>query len=141
MTPAPTDTALRELDAEIARLRGWRHDPTSPRGLGIRWRPAATLPEYEWNAARYALADRDGTLQELDDAPPPFSSEWALAGPLADELAAAAELQVTIETCDSGWECCVEHPESGAFWIGTGETAPEAIARAYLAWRRSQPAT
>lgn len=57
---------LRELDAEIARRRGWTCDLVA----------AVTGSHWCWRSP-------DGTPEA---APPPFSSDWAWAGVLLEEM-------------------------------------------------------
>lgn len=112
-----TETDLRALDEEIARLRGW---------------VVVTVPFVSAWPRRWKAADGSGErdcdtecLPLYTDDPPPFSSDWALAGPLLVEMGGAVSPHE-----DDGWIAGQD------FLIGSrGATPTEAIARAWLVWR------
>lgn len=117
---------LREIDEAIARLRGW----TNPGGSWFC--PASEAqPVHDWWMTNALGDDAYAGWSEHD--PPPFSSWWAVAGPLLEEagLALYAPRPPNVE----GWLACwrgvggcegCESSEEGA-------TPTEAIARAWLA--------
>ena len=120
-----TDVAtLRELNEEIALASGWRRQD-APGGLGGIWYPPP--------------GHASAILVHAPDYPPPFSSEWALAGPLLEEM---GEDRATLETVDlggiddeddlPGWECSWQR-SPGIFDAGSASSPCEAIARAWLA--------
>jgi hypothetical protein len=133
---------LRALDEEIARARGWvRHD-----GLWTRdeWSPFGTFgPDVEWAHEIMAMV-RGGRFLDCEDprtAPPPFSSEWALAGPLLAESGDDPDVaSASVELCEDGWDCVIQTGALGTFrtFDGTSATPCEAIARAWLAWARGK---
>lgn len=135
-----TTNELRALDEEIARLRGW----AVRRGI-----LAGAIVEAWWPDADSAQGDcyAAGECSGPQDSAPGYSSSWGLAGPLLEEAAPGAN--VTLENCDAGgeeesdvcaWEVCiVMHEPPRPYYIGTGATPYEAIARAWLAWRKAQP--
>ena len=99
--PMPTDTSLRELDVAIARLRGWE------------WR-TVEFGESEWVSPPDLYGLHDCRESDTPDSnPPPFASEWAFAGPLAEQLP-PEELHLLLRT--------------------SGKLTPTAIALAWYAW-------
>lgn len=124
-----------ELNAEIARLRGWTRGPHG-------WRPLAPAPAWE-SAAYDAQAPAP-----LDDAPD-FCGSWALAGPLLEEMATGCnppELGCGVVYAYDSWtggeawvagEGAAGVDEFGLAGVVKGATPTEAIARAWLAWRRA----
>ena len=123
MKPA-ADLSLDELDAEIARLRGWDDDGGGIAD-GILWRWTNATPEHERE------------YEPEGAGPPPFSREWALAGPLLEEM---RDTDATLSPCviprgQSAWQ--VEWSVRGSRAVLTKAWFPcEAIARAWLAWKR-----
>lgn len=120
---APADH-LRDLDEEIATLRGWvEHD-----GIPIPADGSASI--------RDALALGLG-VNDLEDMewPPAYSQSWALAGPLLEEMADGFVFCITVEGV-SGWSAGVGDPNCAAQEYATPR---EAIARAWLAWRKARP--
>lgn len=134
-----TDRAdgLRALDEEIARLRGWQPDEDGDWFETPSW--AHGVPAY---------GDRLGKR-----APPPFSREWSFAGPLLVEMSGGvAPMPPSFARPGWGWiaqDCgsnvlicrdvdtqeCVEVWKGGS--RGGGATPCEAIARAWLAWKKA----
>lgn len=129
---------LRALDEEIARLRGWTLDSGG-------WRPPWHAKQWEHN---YWLIF--GPVGE-PDVPLPFSTSWALAGPLLEEMAARTDggfsHGVVATNCygDAGpieWAAgpgAWSVAEAGDCECEHGAAPCEAIARAWVAWRKARP--
>ena len=125
---------LDALDAEIALLRGW----TAADGATVKWWPRTTNATQDADARAW-----DSILQgSPESSPPPFSREWALAGPLMGEF---GDVRLFSPAPDlSTWLCVWHEGRGGSPHDGaerreeTGAIGPEAIARAWLAWKRAQ---
>jgi hypothetical protein len=122
MTDDARAAELRKLDAEIAKMRGWTQDALEcgcHRGEILLRPPPGGDPLW--------LDDETGepSLHGRHD-PPPFSSEWALAGPLLAEIARVDRL------APRDGEARGED-DGGAAW-GT----PEFWARWWLAWKQGK---
>ncbi len=110
----------RELDRAVAEAKGWR----------------VAGPEWEFGTcdAEHWL-NEDGAYQGCEGSAegshiPLYSTDWAAAGPLLEEMAARGK-DPSLD-CDAGFWVCIAFDDE---LRGYGKSAPEAIARAYVAWR------
>ena len=123
------------IDAEIAVIRGWRYKAKSCQ----HWRE----PGNDERDAMLALVHADhwrwcDNCDELSlTIPPPFSCSWALAGPLMGEF---GDVRLFSPAPDLSTWLCVWH-EVGERREEIGASGPEAIARAWLAWKRAPVST
>lgn len=79
---------------------------------------------------------------------PHYSTDWAAAGPLLEEMASGPDATVDLERLSSGmahagvhgpgWVCSAFDWEKTDDLWAFGVTGPEAIARAYVAWKAAQ---
>ena len=115
MTPA-------EVNAEIGRWRGW-----------------VQMRDGSWKHDGGSPFERE----TCDDSKPqPYCSSWALAGPLLEEMAAAA-FSTGLVACANGREWFAGEgawsvAEAGELQCVNTASPTESIARAWLAWRASQ---
>lgn len=130
---------LRALDEKIAWLRGWiRRKRTS--GILIPGDAWIAPDAAEARAMRCGLIECNGVnvTGYIGTQPPPFSSEWALAGPLLTEA------NIELDPFGiGGWRANYYRlNDDGEDEHGESFSCPEpteCIARAWLAWRKSQP--
>jgi hypothetical protein len=112
-----------EVNAKIAEMRGWTFEPyviTGNRMTGGTWD-----------------ANGDADFRESADcrrSMPDFTGEWAWAGPLLEEM---RPLGVSCDTTslDGGDEWAVSWHEDHFVHERCADSATEAIARAWLAWK------
>lgn len=134
MTGDVATLTLDQLDAEIAKLRG---EDTVEAG-GQAW-----VDLFPSNPTR---GEPDGIIGVVTA--PPYSRDWALAGPLLEEM---HRLDSDRAPCgsvgafgDGRWSANVDTGASDTLFYALrgsefqGDTPTEAIARAYLAWKRAQ---
>ncbi len=74
------------------------------------------------------------TLREIESGHADYCHDWAACGPCLTEMAAASGTGVQI-WYNRGWHCLATAPDQDRP-RGQGVEAPEAVARAYLAWKQ-----
>ena len=121
----------QEVDAAIAKLRGWVYCEMSQYWLSP---PSFWTDEEDWYTG--ATCDNDGRIPPRWDCktPPPYCSSWALAGPLLDEM-----MPVSIETYEDGAAYFDMDSCAGRFKVPKHNfrdtSLTECIARLWLEWR------
>jgi hypothetical protein len=140
MTDDARAVELRKLDEEVARLRGWTFSPDGARG-NAHWRPA---PVGRDEPLSLDLAWFHSVRLVMDPEPPPFSREWALAGPLLTEMRGSVEW-LGLAGDDTPWRATgflggddLVRPAPARDVTARGATPTEAIARSWLAWKRGR---
>ena len=140
----------QEVDAAIAKLRGWVYCDMSQYWLSP---PSFWTDEEDWYTG--ATCDNDGRISPSWDGktPPPYCSAWALAGPLFVEIQAGPWPEVALWFQRNAWfvveevtdrDACIgiTEREDRTYVIGKSCSSPtEAIARAFLNWKSPESAT
>lgn len=138
---------LDELRLQIARERGYKRQPTTiEEAAGLMWE-RVTDSWYDGHDF-VQLGDDDGGsvlftppigwkyLRDFPDWPRDIAAAWELVGEMGNAYFSLAHTNATgwapAPWGDMHWECRFYAPEKGA---RQGITAPEAICRAWLAWK------
>ena len=116
MTQKPVEEmTAEELREEIARLRGWT-DTDRPL---VHWKTPPSHPRWAWV--------------------PNWPSDIAAAWQLVEEIEKECHAVSMERGSKKQWDCVILPEEVQETWVvGEGDTAPLAICRAYVAWKRTQ---
>lgn len=143
---------LGDLRMMVARARGWKFyeltpTPDNDADLPHRDRTVVDLFPPGWvNENNYWTArevDWPDNWQRVAArfSMPHYGIEWAAAGELVEEMRGSGFQLYEPEPVDGApknWCCCLYMDGAGTIAEAYADTAPEAICRAYLAWKEAQ---